>query len=124
MGEEKAEGGDRDIKTPEMNYRYSLPVLVGSDLSGDNTVCGDESVEEFIGSDINPVRIAEENEPYEGNSFSTATEYWIITQKGEAMLIQVTIVESAYGYRTQEVAYSWQAFGLPGVTKKNMVVSE
>ena len=111
-------------KEVEMNFPFSLKVLVGVDSSGDNSVAGDETVEQFIGSEIEPVKIAEMGEPYEGNGSSSYTECWVIVQKEQAILITKKSVESCYEYQTQSIEYSWEAFVLPEISKARLQVGE
>ena len=105
----------------EMNYPFSLKVVIGEDLSGDRSVAGDETTKQFIGSEIEPKKIGEYIEEYQGNGSSSGEHYYIIVQKGEAILIKTTITENTYGYQTQTVEYSWEAFELPGITKERLL---
>ena len=109
-----------DGKEVEMNYPFSLKVMIGEDLSGDKSVAGDETVEQFIGSEIEPVKVGEMEEPYEGNSSSTYIEYWLVVQKEQAILITKKSVVESYGYQTQNIEYSWEAFELPRITKERL----
>jgi len=111
-------------KTVEMNYPFSLKAVAGEDLSGDSSVAGDETVEQFIGSEIEPVKIAEYKEPYVGNGSFSSEDYYLVVQKGKAILVKTTAVTHTYGYRTQRVEYSWEAIGLPKIPKERLVIHE
>lgn len=105
------------------NLPYSLKIYEGIDLSGDNSVAGDETEVILIGSEIKPVEIARIEDPEDGNGSSESNRFHIIVQSGVPYLVIEKQVSYSYGYKVQKTECKYEVKELENIKKEMLTIN-